>query len=207
MTDRPSAVLTGDFVRSRDAGPERLEAGFAALRRATAEAEPWAGDLRLTRYRGDGWQCLVGDARFGLRTALLCAAHLRAETQLESRIALGLGLVTTLGSTDLSDADGPAFHRAGQALDAMKRNRRLALAPDDAPPLAPALVTLIDALTRSWTAAQAAALIPLLPPSAPSQKAVAETLGITAQSLGDRLDAAGWPYLEDALIEAEEAFR
>ncbi len=207
MTERPSAVLTGDFVRSRDAGPDGLEAGFAALRRAVAEAEPWAGDLRLTRYRGDGWQCLVADARWGLRAALLCAAHLRAETPLESRIALGLGPITSRGTNDLSNADGPAFHRAGQTLEAMKRNRRLSLASEDAPPLAPALVTLTDALTRGWTAAQAEALIPLLPPSAPAQKAVAETLGITAQSLSDRLDAAGWPYLEDALSEVEEVFQ
>ncbi|WGH78238.1 MarR family transcriptional regulator [Jannaschia ovalis] len=202
MDDR--AVLIGDFVRSRGAGADALAAGFDRLGTAAAEIARWqAADPRLTRFRGDGWQMLLIRPALALRAALLVRADLRAADLPPTRIAIGLGPVAFEGSADLSDADGPAFHRAGAALDAMPRGRQLALAAEGALPLLPAAAILLDALSERWTVAQAEAVALSLPPDAPRQTDLADRLGIRQQSLADRLDAAGFPAIRAALDTIE----
>ena len=187
------AVLTGDLVGSRQAGPAATSRTIALLDRA-ARSAPWAGASPLSRFRGDGWQLLLSDTSMSLRIALFLIAFLKSQgAEQVTRIGLGLGPVTSLGNGDLSAADGPAFHRAGAALDTMGRNERLVLAAAGLPsPALAALVSLSDTLARRWTEPQATALVHLLPPDAPTQVAVAAELSIRPQSLSDRLGAAGY---------------
>lgn len=202
-----AAVLTGDFVKSSRGGGDELGRGFEVLGRACTTLAGWHGeDLRLTRHRGDGWQCLLARPALSLRSALYVAAALRAEESIETRQAIGLGGVESRGSEDLADADGPAFREAGHTLDAMKRNRRVAIASGGAAPqLAPALVALCDARAQDWTVAQARVLLRALLPEAPTQAATAQELGIKQQSVADHLDAAGFWALEEALLAFEGA--
>lgn len=182
-----------------------LDRGFDGLALAADRAAEWHGaPLRLTRFRGDGWQMLLHRPDLCLRTALYVLSVLRSGAQgLRSRVALGLGEVTRLPDGDLSAADGSAFHRAGQALDAMGRNRFLVLSPEGAPPLAPALAVLCDALHHGWTREQAEALALALPPDSPTQTVMAESLAIRQQSLADRLGAARFWALSEALDSFE----
>lgn len=199
MSDFHRAVLTGDIVNSTKAAHGALEATLQALAETARVLGRWHdADLRFTRFRGDGWQviCPVDAA---LRVALSLSARLVAQGALRTRLAIGLGQVLRPGTRDLSDASGPAFTRAGAALDAMPRGRRLVLAPEGAAPLAPALVALCDALAQGWTQAQAEALLPMLAPAPPTQDELADRLGIRQQSVGDRLHAARFWALEDAL--------
>jgi len=193
-------VFTGDLVGSTKAGAGAVDRAMALLSDAASGAA-WAG-LRgpFTRFRGDGWQVLLDRPERAARLALVLQAALRADLPgLETRIALGFGPVTQMGSHDLSDADGPAFLRAGRALDGMKRGRLLVLEAEGSPLPLQAAIPLFDALIRRWTPAQAAALRPLLAPNPPQQTDLARTLGIKPQSLSDRLSGAALDQLLDSL--------
>jgi hypothetical protein len=194
------AVLTGDLVGSAELGPGGVDAAMDRLS-ATACDASWAGlSGPFTRFRGDGWQLLLERADLAPRLALSLQAALRASGRgPETRIGIGLGAVTQEGSRDLSDADGPAFRRAGAALDGMKRGRRLALSPEEAPSSWAAALPLLDAVAQRWTGAQATALLPLLAPDPPMQKDVAERLAIRPQSLSDRLAAAALDEVLESL--------
>lgn len=203
-TTSRTAILTGDIVGSRKAGRASVEAVFDTLGAALREAERWTGGpARLTRFRGDGWQACLPEGGRALRAALFLRARLAAEERTETRMAIGLGGVDSVGTADLSDADGPAFHASGEALDGMGRSRRLVLSAAAAPALAPALVALCDEIARGWTRAQAEVLWPRLAPDAPAQADLAERLGIRQQSVADRLDAAGIAALDEAIAAFE----
>lgn len=203
------AVLTGDFVRSRQAGPDVLARGFETLSAAAETLSAWHGaPLRPTRFRGDGWQVYLARPELSLRSALFVLASLRAaELDIDLRLAVGIGAVERLGDETLSDADGPAFHAAGAALDAMGRGRRLALAAPGHGPLLEAVTVLLDAIAQGWTAAQGEALTRSLRPVAPTQAAIADDLGIRQQSVADRLDAAAFWAVAEALEQVEGAWQ
>jgi len=199
------AVLTGDLVGSTKASPSTVDHSLAILSQTLTGAD-WAGASALTRFRGDGWQVLIDRPEYALRLAVILAASLAAdETALPTRIGIGLGPVDRFGRLDLSDAAGPAFRRADKALDRMKRGRQLAVSPEDMPRAWQATAPLLDALCQQWTAPQAGPLALKLHPSGPAQIALAETFGITAQSLNRRLQLARWREIETALrvVEAQ----
>lgn len=199
-----AAVLTGDFVRSRQGGRADLQAAFDVLRSGCDSLAAWHGaPLRLTRYRGDGWQCLLARPELSFRSVLYLIACLRAAGTLDTRVGLGCGSVPVTGGRDLSDADGTAFRRAGDAIDGIARGRRIAVSAEGVPPLAPAVAALLDAVSQGWTEAQAEVLLDTLPPGAEtgrkSQEVIAQAIGIRQQSVADRLDAARYWAVAEAL--------
>jgi hypothetical protein len=204
------AVLTGDIVRSGRLGPGELEAAMTALRAGAEAAGAWTGEApRFTRFRGDGWQCLAPSPRLALRAALLAGAFLRREGRhMATRVAVGIGSADVPSAGDLSSAAGPAFERAGQALDTMRRSARLAIAWEAPPPGAGAVVAivgLVDELARRWTPAQARVLVRALEPEGPTQQELAASLGMAQQTVAGHLQAAGAPAIEAALAQLEAA--
>jgi hypothetical protein len=204
---REIAVVTGDFIASSKAPAEALGQAFEKLSVATSRMEAWHGAaLRLTRYRGDGWQCVLARPGLAFRSCLYLLAMLRAgDAPLETRLAIGFGNMSRPGGETLADADGTAFHRSGRALEALSRGRRLGVASEGAPANFAAVLVLADAISRRWTVAQGEALCAMLAPDSPTQRAVAEGLGLTQQSISDRLDAAGYWALNDAMAILERA--
>lgn len=203
------AVLTGDLIGSSRALPAAIDQTFLVLAEAAGRLSDWHGAAtRLTRFRGDGWHCVLARPDLALRSCLYLMAALRAaEAPLETRLALGFGAMTRAGSATLADADGPAFHRSGRALDAMPRGRRFTTADDGTPPALAAVVPLADWMTRRWTVAQAEAVRAMLTPPSPTQRELADSLGLTQQSVSERLDAAGFWAFSEALSVLEEESR
>ena len=202
MTLHPeSAVLTGDLIGSRHASAGQVDAALSQLRAAAADFGRRHGlDLRFTRSRGDGWQVLVADPALTLDAVLVLLARLRAaQTGIATRVAVGLGPVTTAGTRDLSDAEGAAFVASGDALEAMSRRHDLAIAGAGVGPAEVAILALCGVQVRRWTAAQAeAAALALLHPEA-TQDDLAGQLGITRQAVQNRLAGAGLAALELAV--------
>ena len=203
-----SAVLTGDLIASRAAPAGRVDDAMAALRDAAqAFGRRHDLDLRFTRSRGDSWQVLVADAGLALDAALVLLARLRAaDTGIATRLAAGIGTVTDRGTSDLSDADGPAFVASGDALEAMSRRHDLTIAGDGVGPMEVAVVALCEAQVRRWTAAQAeAAALALLDPRA-TQDDLARLLNITRQAVQNRLSGAGVAALDLATTAFRHRF-
>jgi hypothetical protein len=205
------AVLTGDLVASSEATPERIDRAMDVLAAAATDIASWrigeAGVVdatHFTRHRGDGWQILVSAAPLGLRAALMMFARLAADPGLPAtRIAVGLGPVDHVPGPDLSNAHGAAFALSGRALAQMKRGERVRLAGEGITPCLAAFIGLLDDRITDWTAEQAEAVAHVIAPEAPTQGAIATTLGISPQALSARLAGARWPRIR-ALLRAWE---
>lgn len=204
------AVLTGDFIASTRHAPDELEAAFGILSDSCLRMEAWHGaPLRLTRFRGDGWQVLLARPDLALRSSLFVhAALLAGGSALATRLACGLGDLARVGTGEsLADADGSALHAAGRTLDDLGRGRRLGIGGEDVAPGVVAAFALADGLHRRWSLPQAEVLCDMLAPDAPTQSDLASRLGITQQSVSERLDAAGFWAIRDALNALEWADR
>lgn len=191
------AVLTGDLVGSTEAGRQAIEIAFARLEQTASSI---GSETRFTRYRGDGWQIFLEDPGDGLWAMLYIHACLRAAQGLESRMALGIGDAYGLGDTSLTVAGGTAFLTSGRRLDEMESAHRIAMATqvfrkdgkERTDKLHLRLIAMLDDRLRDWSSQQAEVMaLELAPGGAPTQKEMAEHLGITRQAVAARLRAAG----------------
>lgn len=197
------AVLTGDLVDSTRQPTDQVEAAMQALRKASAHVASWQTPphaTRFTRFRGDGWQIVLHDHRFSLRTAVVLQGSLGA-LGLESRISIGIGPAQSLGTTDLSDAAGKAFETSGQGLDKMPDISRIAVAGATITEEDTMVADLLGERMGRWTAAQAeaAALQLASPDRIITLQEIGKTLGISPQAVNDRARGAGTATIASVL--------
>ena len=189
------AVFTGDIVRSSDMGAQVLGDVFAALESAAKGIGCWPdSQTAFARFRGDGWQMALPPV-YAMRAALVMRAAVRTTGKgHDTRFGIGIG-VGHLTGNDLAGADGPAFLQSGHALDMLKRAPRMA-APDAPQHLRTAL-PLADRIALGWTQKQAQVVLALLAPNAPTQDALAQSLGRSRQMTQKQADSAGVSALLD----------
>jgi hypothetical protein len=201
------AVLSGDLVRSRDAGANVIDNTMLRLANTADDLSEMIGaDTRFTRFRGDGWQIVIQRPGGVLRACLLLTADLRAaDIGIETRISAGLGRYDSLGTKDLSDATGPAFFVSGHHLDLAPKRRRLVVAGGRTRDQTwqTAIFDLVEHQVSSWTAAQAQAVAIALRDGQLTQADIAENLQISRQAIQLRLAGAGYFALENALAAFE----
>jgi hypothetical protein len=198
------AVLTGDVVGSSklDAAsrrdlPNALKKASAAARSVFKNAVPLAADI----FRGDSWQLVVANAELGLRVALFLRAHLRGYSPglaLDTRVAIGLGPITFLPQTRVSEGDGPAFRESGNMLESMPKSRRLtlSLAAGEMPPGVGAVVGLIDTLMVRWTEKQALAVVGALQGQTQVEIGKSWNPPVKQQVIARHLQQASWEAIE-----------
>jgi hypothetical protein len=194
------AVLTGDFIDSRQAD-QQLEHTVQHLRdRLTRYELAYDLDLRFTRFRGDGWQIFLSDQRMALHATLYILATLAEQkSTLRTRIGIGLGTATDTGGPDLSAAKGSGFIASGSMLDALSPKRNIGIDGDGVTNWHIAVFALCEQIAAGWTTTQAQAIAEsLLAPDRP-HKDIAKTLGITRQAAQSRLAGAGQNALNHAL--------
>ncbi|MGB8621206.1 MAG: MarR family transcriptional regulator [Paracoccaceae bacterium] len=197
------AVLTGDLVGSTGLDSAEFDSALAALHAGFDGIAGWDPAARHSSYRGDGWQLVLTRPAQALRAALFLRARLRdASEQFDSRVALACGVADRRVLQDIATANDPVFVASGRLLDAMKPPSLISHASGGG---WQASAVLADHVSRGWTSAQARAVLPFLTPlEHPTQKTVAESLGISRQAVGQALDAAGFPAIEAALEALEE---
>ena len=195
------AAITGDLIRSRQADTAAVSQTFEILSdAATAFGAARGLELRFTRYRGDGWQIVLSKPGLLLDAALYIIARLKAgQTGIATRLSIGVGPVETLGTRGLADATGPAFFVSGDQLDAMGRNRMIALTGQGIGAAQVAIIDLAEWIASGWTATQAEAVAKYLEGHLMRHEDIAEKLGITRQAVQSRLSGAGLSYFDNAL--------
>jgi hypothetical protein len=200
-------AVVADLVASREA-PDR-----AALQdRLRKAVRSWRGTSlpavasgpEITA--GDEVQLLLGIPKAGRSASELALAFLAdlSEALRPARVVAGLGVgpLSTALRDRVGENDGPCFHHAREALDAAKREGRIAVvrgldeAPQDA---VNALLRLAGDLRRDWTDRQRE-VVALLQ-TAEYRKDVARKLGVSPSVVTEVLGAARY----DAINEAERA--
>lgn len=205
-TDTPIAVLTGDLVASTALSRDQISVAFSALRDCAELQARWQGaPLHFTRHRGDGWQVVLAQPKYALRSALAFRAALRAKSgTLDTYIGAAEGNRPATLHPDLNYETEAVFVASGTALDWAKSNEdavRMEFNPHG--PLNAAFI-LADRISRDWTQPQAAAIAPFLAPvDVPTATDVADRLGKSRQAVSKALDAARYPALLQALTSLE----
>lgn len=198
---QPLAVLTGDIVRSQRLATSDLDRVFAAMsQHAMALGRSTAQGAHFTRARGDGWQ-MVAAPSYALRAVFVMRAAVRACGKgFETRLAVSVGDGNVPGNS-LAGADGPAFVASGQALDAMRKVRRVASA--SVPVAIASALPLAEAVSARWTPRQAEiALMALALPELPRPD-MARALDLSQQAFQKHWSAAALVAVQDACCVAE----
>ena len=198
--EKLTAVLTGDFVGSTEADPDRLERSMVVL---AYQAALIGSDTRFTRFRGDGWQIYLAKPSLFLWVTVYLNAVLKSDPfgSLPSRIAIGTGRVDRLGPIGLSAASGTAFFHSGRALDAMDRNgQTIALAGEGTDDIQRIAIAFIEERIAKWSPEQAEAVrLRMNRKEFTTQGKMAADFGITRQAVAARLQAAGYSLIDAAI--------
>ncbi|MCC5808166.1 MAG: hypothetical protein JJU00_17700 [Opitutales bacterium] len=208
-----AAVLTGDVVRSSEAGKAALRRLPGLLRgagKAAADILPDAGVSGIDIFRGDSWQIFVRDPSAALHAALLVRSFLlgggaRGEPAWDTRVAFGFGTVDRLDKRKVSRSQGAAFAASGAALDSLADSRaRMAVAADEpgeprAGTFARANVLLLDALVQNWTSKQAWAVHGAIRGQIQSDIGASFRPPVAQSTVVRHLHSARWDVLETIL--------
>ena len=195
------AVLTGDIVHSQRLAPGELDRVFSSLAHHADLLGDGTGQAAyFTRGRGDGWQ-IATTPRFALRAVFLMRAAVRACGKgYETRLGLGVGMGNVPGPS-LANADGPAFVASGQALDSMKKVRRIAAV--DASAAITSALPLAEVVSGRWTPRQAEVAAQALGLPEKSRGDMAQALQLSQQAFQTHWAAAGLVAVLDACAIAE----
>lgn len=205
------AVLTGDVVGSTRLALDTFEAARNALTRAAHLTQQWsrAKVYGPDFYRGDAWQFVVSDPCLSVRTAIWLKTHLIAsQLDVETRIAIGVGVAEKIDTKAVTRSTGEAFVRSGRALDDMGQRRGIIFAlGDDQSALhwLPSQVAACDFIVSRWKPSQAAVAVKLLEPHAGSQKDIAKSVGRHPQAVSRVANDGGVLVLLDLLTSVEKA--
>jgi hypothetical protein len=206
MTAALHAVLTGDIVHSTKPGAAPMAEVRAALEAATQAAQATWGEVigTVDVFRGDSWQVALTSPRYALHTALLIRAALRADCDMDTRIAIGIGPVEAVDAARVSRSVGEAFLVSGRMLDAMRRGKLALAQAAHTPPQGPwleAALGLLDHIAGGWTRRQADLVrLRLTRPNA-SQAELGAALRppLAKQNAGRMLTTLGWEAVEPSL--------
>tara|TARA_R110002072_G_scaffold148743_3_gene296267 strand:+ start:446 stop:1129 length:684 start_codon:yes stop_codon:yes gene_type:complete len=208
-----AAVITGDIVKSTRLSQASLDSVYAGIHDATESVRAWAPGLIVSdvnRFRGDGWQVLLGSPRFSLRACLIIRAHLKARSRdFETRAAVGIGAISHLRLDDLAASAGAAFRESGRLLEEMKASTRLAIRLTDVPHAEQTLPSIVfalcDEISHRWTQKQGEVMQYSLLPEPLTQESIGRALSppVKQQTVANHILAGGGSAIERAIESFE----
>lgn len=210
-TELPNAVLTGDLVKSQRYAPEVISRALDAVEAVARHHFDSTFDFppKFTRFRGDGWQFVMGNVPRALSLAVQIQATLKGASDLPStRISIGVGKIDSMGSVSLADASGEAFVISGRELDWLERKGgTLSIAGEGITYLHQIAVELLELRVKLWTPQQAEAAALFLGATEVTGREIATRLGISQQAVSYRLSGADARRISELLYEWETEFQ
>lgn len=205
------AVITGDVNASERMGQahkKRLEQVLSSSFQDMVVALDKCQIDHFTCFRGDAWQFVVKTPAKAVDAALFFRASLLVQSQevfgkkQHTSVAIGFGEVDFFPDDISAAGGGDAYRLSGHKLDKLRKRMPgmgvSGLGKNDVG--IDAVLGVLDALVRQWTALQAKAVCLAL--KGLLQEEIAkewEPRPITQQAVQKHLYAAGWPGIEPAL--------
>jgi hypothetical protein len=181
-------VAIGDIIASRQSTNRKalqtqLVATVATVNRSVRAASPGALLSPYTVTLGDEVQCVYGEPSNAIIDVIAFKARMQPH---EMRFCIGLGELTTgLNKRAAIGMDGPAFYRAREGIDELKKDDSISLSVKAQHgidvSLEDASVKLIDAAMQDWRLARFQILLALL--NGDSVKKIARELDISATAV------------------------
>jgi hypothetical protein len=212
------AVLTGDIINSSTLNPQERQDLFEIFPQLSARLRgryPEAISSSISNFRGDGWQLVVNHPRKALEVSLFLRTYIRfaiTEKKIDSRVAIGIGVVDFVPEGNVSAGYGSAYTLSGRLLEALPAHQRMALgfSIDESSlthSAASILVELMHSLVKAWGASQCQAVFWAL--QGLTQAQIAERwlpAPITQPSVSSSLNRSAWPTIRKSLVFFEELF-
>ena len=210
------AVLTGDIVNSSKLNIEnrkKLQISFSILSNLLQKTFPEDILYPLTNFRGDSWQAIVSNPINSLKVSLFIRSFFRFQfprEKIDSRIAIGIGIISFIPTENLSAGDGPAYLTSGHLLDSLT-NDRLAIGfsekvEEPSYPALKGLILLLDQFICTWSASQSQAIFWSLQNL--RQKEVAEKWIpqlISQAAVSKNLRSANWESIKQSMFYFEKS--
>ena len=213
------AVLTGDLVKSSRLPSSLSTKAMSWLKASVSTFNTFApGSVygSMDTFRHDSWQLLLNRPEIALRAALFFRTVLRmnsdADTKYDTRIAIGIGQIEYIDSTNISNSRGPAFTHSGKLLDSMK-NSLLAWGTEHDTStlwntLKSTVIPLLDCLVSDWTPTESQAVNSALAGLTQDQTAArwqsSDGKKPTRQAVGGSLQRAHWNTIHEVLLWTEQ---
>lgn len=137
VADKYYAVLAGDIVKSgKLTYAELVQARSVIAASLDRFDKKFPAQLigKAEFYRGDSWEALLARPQYAMRLSLDVMAALKAEMDVETRIAIGIGRLRHVDSSKVSYSLGEACDLSQSAIKNMRGafNLSVAVAPHDA---------------------------------------------------------------------------
>ncbi|MGA1826251.1 MAG: hypothetical protein ACMUIP_16465 [bacterium] len=210
MDNNDYAVLTGDIMKSSVLSSAELNRALEQIRMVPGMMNavfPEAVHTTVDIIRGDGWQILVLEPGYALRTALLLRVSMKELFTLDTRVSVGIGPVEKILNDSLARSKGLAFTRSGRGLDSMKlkKQRMVYYSSETLNRINSAeslLVEWLDVMVSPASRSQARFLGRALLKW--KQKQIAEKTGVTQSSVSEGLKSIGWNEIKSVLKHFEK---
>lgn len=206
------AVLTGDIIDSKALSAKRLERVRDTLVDAVGEIKRWQRGLVIGNadfFRGDAWQLALSNPALALRASVYLRAELRAYSDADSRISIGIGPANKISQRRISLSTGIAFELSGRRLDHMTSYSDLTIAATAKSGTfadwLPVVANLCDALIRQWTPRQSEIVSFACFPPDQRHEDIAARLSPPAarQTVSRALDGAQWRAISNTIDQFE----
>jgi len=206
-------VVTADLIRSRQYTPSSRRTVDDLVRRTFRDEivrrfrRSLHTKLKFRVTAGDEFQWVMkdpvsaGKAVLALRAALI---HAKPQLWLRFRAGIGHGEISVVHTADPYQEDGPAFVRARDALESLRRKSRgsdrwtrLSTGDDVCDMASESLWSFLDYFQEQWTVSQWEAVH--WASQGLKREDIARRLKVRHQSVTKRLTAAQWLRCEQAL--------
>lgn len=199
-------VLTGDLVNSTALGSEKVEMAFERLQEVAKDLEAWhGGSLLFTRHRGDGWQVVLREPKYALRSVVSLRAAVKAiGPEFDTYIGVATGPVISIKSQNLNTYNDEVFASSGSALEAAKGDGTgvRTYSFDTAEEFT--TMVLADFMTSTWTPIQSRTVLPMISLlNPPTYSELAKRLNKSRQAVTKSLNGLGFEHLTMAIFQSE----
>ncbi|WP_026755955.1 SatD family protein [Sediminibacter sp. Hel_I_10] len=188
-----TAILTGDMVNSQNSDPDKWVDVLKTVLNVFGNAPT---DWEL--YRGDSFQ-LETQPEKALYAALMIKAHLKFQSDLDVRIAIGIG-EKTYNAEKITASNGTAFINSGHSFEQLKKNN-LAIKTEDSDldNTLNLMFQLASVTIDNWTSTVAELIELALTYPDYNQQQIAKRLQTTQSNVSQGLKRGGFDELSKLL--------
>lgn len=191
-----TSVITGDIINSRRT--TNPSGWLTALKKALSEYGKSPGTWEI--YRGDSFQVEIKDATSSFLAAIKIKASIKAFTNLDVRMAIGIGK-KTFKALKITESNGDAFVNSGEMFESIKKNKQTLGIKTPWPEMDKELnliLSLASIAMDKWTPSSAELVKLSLQLNTSSQKILGRKLKIGQSSVSERQARAYYKEMMDA---------
>ncbi|MES2387046.1 MAG: SatD family protein [Bacteroidota bacterium] len=201
------AVISGDIVNFTMLPESNRKWLMESTKGLLNEWEEVPGDSGV--FSGDSYQLLIADIKSALKRSIQLICWFKTQSDQTKNIKIGTRVSVGVGSiaykiSSVLDSDGEAFHISGRNLGIMKHGESLAVntANEKINRQTELILSFVNPILNKWTVPQAEVIHMYLDDL--TQAKIADILGIKQSSVNNRLKAAQWKEVENAVYYIAE---